>query len=190
MMFRYNIMEAQVAGKLGLKDASAKALAAAGSFKFDETSQRLFDDILMQRRQLNDASKSLNSARSKASKADEQDSPVLQAQILKRLMNHQTWLKQVKPALKALRTNLFCLCSGHRRVSSLNLVNSAMPNSYCCSVNFTLRLLRTKLRRQTVCTNSLCFHASRVTSKMQLHWKAGRSSSHKTWTSGRGVPLL
>ena len=45
-------MEAQVAGKLGLKDASAKALAAAGSFKFDETNQRLFDDILMQRRQV------------------------------------------------------------------------------------------------------------------------------------------
>ena len=96
---RYNIIEAQVAGKLGLKDASAKALAAAGSFKFDETSQRLFDDILMQRRQLNDASKSLNSARSKASKAKEPDSPVLQAQTLKRLMGHQTWLKQVPAAL-------------------------------------------------------------------------------------------
>ena len=88
-------MEARIAGTLGLKDASAKALAAAGSLKFDETSQRLFDDILMQRRQLNDASKSLNSARSKASKANEHSSPVLQAQILKRLMNHQTWLKQV-----------------------------------------------------------------------------------------------
>ncbi len=88
-------MEARIAGTLGLKDASAKALAAAGSLKFDETSQRLFDDILMQRRQLNDASKSLNSARSKASKTNELNSPVLQAQILKRLMNHQTWLKQV-----------------------------------------------------------------------------------------------
>jgi hypothetical protein len=88
-------MEAQVAGKLGLKDASAKAIAAAGSFKFDETSQRLFDDILMQRRQLNDASKSLNSARSKASKTQENKSPVLQAQTLKRLMSHETWLKQV-----------------------------------------------------------------------------------------------
>ena len=110
-------MEAQVAGKLGLKDASAKALAAAGSFKFDETNQRLFDDILMQRRQvcvctsvcvrmracvclmlcrqLNEASKSLNSARSKASKTKEV-APVLQAQTLKRLMSHQTWLKQVR----------------------------------------------------------------------------------------------
>jgi hypothetical protein len=97
-------MEAQVAGKLGLKDASAKALAAAGSFKFDETSQRLFDDILMQRRQLNDASKSLNSARSKASKEKAEVAPVLQAQTLKRLMNHQTWLKQVKHAIKILQT--------------------------------------------------------------------------------------
>ena len=95
-------MEAQVAGKLGLKDASAKALAAAGSFKFDETSQRLFDDILMQRRQLNDASKSLNSARSKASKEKAEVAPVLQAQTLKRLMNHQTWLKQVGTAVKML----------------------------------------------------------------------------------------
>jgi hypothetical protein len=94
-LFRYNIMEGQIAGKLGLKDASAKAVAAAGSFKFDETNQRLFDDILMQRRQLNDASKSLNSARSKASKSKENDCPVLQAQTLKRLMNHETWLKQV-----------------------------------------------------------------------------------------------
>jgi hypothetical protein len=84
-------MEAQVAGKLCLKDASAKALAAAGSFKFDGTNQRTFADMLMQRRQLSDASKSLNSARSKASKTKE-DVPVLQAQTLKRSMKHQTWL--------------------------------------------------------------------------------------------------
>ena len=83
-------MEAQVAGKLGLKDASAKALAAAGSFKFDGTNQRTFDDMLMQRRQLSDASKSISIARSKASKANEAV-PVLQAQTLKRLMKHQTW---------------------------------------------------------------------------------------------------
>ena len=50
---------------------------------------------LIQHRQLNEASKSLNSARSKASKTKEV-APVLQAQTLKRLMSHQTWLKQVR----------------------------------------------------------------------------------------------
>ena len=101
-------MEARIAGTLGLKDASAKALAAAGSLKFDETSQRLFDDILMQRRQLNDASKSLNSSRSKASKTKENDCPVLQAQTLKRLMNHETWLKQVSSCIENL-VHAFCV---------------------------------------------------------------------------------
>jgi hypothetical protein len=106
-LLRYNIIEAQVAGKLGLKEASAKAFAAAGPFKFDETNQRLFDDILMQRRQLNDASRSVNSARSKASKMKENDSPVLQAQTLKRLMYHETWLKQVCDSLKNLAFSFF-----------------------------------------------------------------------------------
>ena len=153
-------MEAQVAGKLGLKDASAKALAAAGSFKFDDTNQRLFDDILMQRRQLNDASKSLNSARSKASKAKEA-TPVLQAQTLKRLMNHQTWLKQVCVASdmpQMIRFN----CVDCRRTNSLNLESWAMPSSCCCSVSSMLKRLKTKPQWQTACTNLLCCLTSRA----------------------------
>ncbi len=183
---RYNIIEAQVAGKLGLKDASAKALAAAGSFKFDDTSQRLFDDILMQRRQLNDASKSLNSARSKVSKAKEPDSPVLQAQTLKRLMAHQTWLKQVPAALILLNAS-FKLIVQCRRASSLNSENWEMPNSYCCNANYTLRRLRTKHRWPIVCMNSLCCPSSREMFRMQLRWRVERSSSSRTWSSGRGV---
>jgi hypothetical protein len=134
-------MEARIAGTLGLKDASAKALAAAGSFKFDETSQRLFDDILMQRRQLNDASKSLNSARSKASKADEQDSPVLQPQILKRLMNHQTWLKQVITLFLWRIYSIFLAHFQRRLASSSNSESLEMPNFYC----FKLLIRCTKL---------------------------------------------